>query len=361
MRFSLAEGGGEAEDDADANDDEEEEEEEEEDTTFKFEPYMIQNTRNFEQLRLKATRTAVRTASEAADVSLIYVKWALKFAALEAAHDIGFLANCQTATDAVNAVKARFPVLEDIQRAYHLGANNSSFSSQQWSPEERLSAMRAFHSEAGLRLSNDGRVAGQWDDGSIVSAMTVQPLYDPETGAEVELVFERVVPRGDATAFKIQHQASKQTKGPVDFENQQLMAFSDDDDDNGPFLPEEASQHRHGYINPRSHQVTDKFKIDDDDDANVVTDEMTLPQKASPHHHHNLANPSSPFHPSRTSSNPNSTHLPATFNFLSPYRQDQDQDHHDDGDDDDDEEEEEEDDSFHSQSQTPYEYHHHNP
>lgn len=354
MRLSLAEGGGEEEDDADANDDnEEEEKEEEEDTTLKFEPYMIQNTRNFEQLRLKATRTAVRTASEAADVSLIYVKWALKFAALEAAHDIGFLANCQTATDAVNAVKARFPVLEDIQRAYHLGANNSSSSSQQWSPEERLSAMRAFHSEAGLRLSNDGRVAGQWDDGSIVSAMTAQPLYDPETGAEVELVFERAVPRGDATAFKIQHQAPKQTKGPIDSENQQLMAFSDNDD-NGPFLPEEASQHRHGCINPRSHQVTDKFKIDDDDDdddANVVTDEMTFPQKAPPHHHHNLSNPSSPFHPSRTNSNPNSTHLPATFNFLSPYRQDQDQDHDDDDD--------VEDDSFHSQSQTSYDYHHH--
>lgn len=350
MRFSLAEGGGEAEDDADANDDEEEEEE---DTTLKFEPYMIQNTRNFEQLRLKATRTAVRTASEAADVSLIYVKWALKFAALEAAHDIGFLANCQTATDAVNAVKARFPVLEDIQRAYHLGANNSSSSSQQWSPEERLSAMRAFHSEAGLRLSNDGRVAGQWDDGSIVSTMTAQPLYDPETGAEVELVFERVIPRGNATAFKIQHQAPKQTNGPVDSQNQQLMAFSDDDDDdNGPFLPEGASQYRHGSINPRSHQVTDKFKIvdddDDDDDANVVTDEMTSNQKAPPHHHHNLSTPSSPFHPSRTNSNPNSTHLPAAFNFLSPYRQDH-------------EEEEEEDDSFHSQSQTSYEYHHHNP
>ncbi|KAM3421720.1 hypothetical protein BST61_g2102 [Cercospora zeina] len=148
------------------------------------------------QLRLKISKTATEKASAAAGVSFEYAKWALHLVAVEAAHDLGFLASCRTATDVVRAVKARFPVLEDIQKAYRSGSLEAS-SSDSSTHLNRLA--RTYSPQPGIKHPRDVRMASNLDDMPIIAETTTSessyapdgaPLYDPKTGAELEIVYE---------------------------------------------------------------------------------------------------------------------------------------------------------------------------
>lgn len=148
------------------------------------------------QLRLKITKTATEKASAAAGVSFEYAKWALRLVAVEAAHDIGFLTSCKTATDVVRAVKARFPVLEDIQKAYQSGSLEASTSE---SSAQLTNMTRAHAPQPGIRHPRDVRMASNLDDIPIISDNTINqspyardeaPLIHAETGAELQLVYE---------------------------------------------------------------------------------------------------------------------------------------------------------------------------
>ncbi|PPJ58062.1 hypothetical protein CBER1_03825 [Cercospora berteroae] len=167
------------------------------DLTKPQEDFMVRSVSDStRQLRLKITKTATEKASAAAGVSFEYAKWALRLVAVEAAHDIGFLASCKTATDVVRAVKARFPVLEDIQKAYRSGSLEASTSE---SSTQLTNMTRAHAPQPGIRHPRDVRMASNLDDIPIISDNTINqnpyardgvPLYHSETGAELELVYE---------------------------------------------------------------------------------------------------------------------------------------------------------------------------
>ncbi|USW55479.1 hypothetical protein Slin15195_G087980 [Septoria linicola] len=189
------------------------------------EPYLVQDsTSDLRQLRLKVSVEAASRASEAAGVSMDYVKWALKLAAVEAARDIGFLANCKTATDAVNTIKARFPVLEDIQAAYHSGSlEGSTHRSTSQRPSDPRQLSRSYEPQAGITHPYDVRIPSNLDDIPIITDETVRhnlvatrapPLYHPETRAELELVYEPVYTRG-RTLQKHQHSNGAKPVAPV--------------------------------------------------------------------------------------------------------------------------------------------------
>ncbi|PIA97159.1 hypothetical protein CB0940_06029 [Cercospora beticola] len=167
------------------------------DLTKPQEEFMVRSvSESTRQLRLKITKTATEKASAAAGVSFEYAKWALRLVAVEAAHDIGFLTSCKTATDVVRAVKARFPVLEDIQKAYQSGSLEASTSE---SSAQLTNMTRAHAPQPGIRHPRDVRMASNLDDIPIISDNTINqspyardgaPLIHAETGAELELVFE---------------------------------------------------------------------------------------------------------------------------------------------------------------------------
>ncbi|GIZ37778.1 hypothetical protein CKM354_000121400 [Cercospora kikuchii] len=167
------------------------------DLTKPQEEFMVRSVSDStRQLRLKITKTATEKASAAAGVSFEYAKWALRLVAVEAAHDIGFLTSCKTATDVVRAVKARFPVLEDIQKAYRSGSLEASTSD---SSTQLTNMTRAHAPQPGIRHPRDARMASNLDDIPIISDNTINqnpyardgvPLIHAESGAELQLVYE---------------------------------------------------------------------------------------------------------------------------------------------------------------------------
>ncbi|KAF2210715.1 hypothetical protein CERZMDRAFT_86013 [Cercospora zeae-maydis SCOH1-5] len=148
------------------------------------------------QLHSKISKTATEKASAAAGVSFEYAKWALRLVAVEAAHDLGFLASCRTATDVVRAVKTRFPVLEDIQKAYQSGSLEAS-SSESSAHLNRFA--RTHFPQPSIKHPRDVRMPSNLDDMPIIAENSISDssyapdgvsLYDPETGAELEFVYE---------------------------------------------------------------------------------------------------------------------------------------------------------------------------
>lgn len=110
---------------------------------------------------LTFTQHAIAAASQAAGVSLDYAQTALRYATLETAQGIGYVASSDTATTAIQKIKRRFPLIEDIQRAYSEG--------------QEVQRSRHLPKAARPMMYEDEEV---------------EKMTDPETGAELEVVYD---------------------------------------------------------------------------------------------------------------------------------------------------------------------------
>ncbi|EME88519.1 uncharacterized protein MYCFIDRAFT_170126 [Pseudocercospora fijiensis CIRAD86] len=145
---------------------------------------------------LTFSQHAIAAASQAAGVSFDYAQTALKFATLETAQGIGYLASSDTATAAIQKLKRRFPLLEDIQRAYSEGQDV----------------------QRSRRLGRDPRPMF-YDDGEEEMMMA-----DPESGAEMQIVYE------NSSAQEPGQSHGQFRGGPLDHSNPIIGSENDSED-----------------------------------------------------------------------------------------------------------------------------------
>lgn len=134
-----------------------------------------------QQFGFKLSKHAVNTASQAAGVSLEYAQAALKYATLETAQGIGQLTNSDTAANVVKKVRARFPLLQDIKRAYQEGRHVQK--ARRLSKASRHSAHDELPSYVGGAVQRADNMETPWK--TLESA-----AFNEETGAELEVVYE---------------------------------------------------------------------------------------------------------------------------------------------------------------------------
>ncbi|EME41670.1 hypothetical protein DOTSEDRAFT_81910 [Dothistroma septosporum NZE10] len=132
------------------------------------------------QLSFKLSDKAAGTACEAAGVSREYLGTALKYVALEVSRDVGWVMHCKTAVEAVRMVKLRFPVLEDMQRAFGEGSG-------------KIVRPRSY-TVVEVAATDDGKRCDEMTAATYgqtqfqVAKSEGNQVYNPELHADVELV-----------------------------------------------------------------------------------------------------------------------------------------------------------------------------
>lgn len=124
-------------------------------------------------------------AGKVAGVSGEYVSWAMRFVAMEAARDLGWVAGTRTAAEVVGAVKKRFPVLEDIQKAYCEGSKACRKERGKEEYEEPPAGAGA-RSGDGRVSSDSGGSAGAGDEDR--TPRKAKTVFGPEVHGDVEMV-----------------------------------------------------------------------------------------------------------------------------------------------------------------------------
>ncbi|KXT08814.1 hypothetical protein AC579_10097 [Pseudocercospora musae] len=162
------------------------------------------------------TQHAITAASQAAGVSFDYAQTALRYATLETAQAIGHVANSETATTAIQKIKRHFPLLKDIQRAYNEG--------------QEVQRSRNLPRDTRPMMYEDGEV---------------EKMTDPETGAEVDVVYDEVRPAKETPHGRVEElsgaEAQEEIRGEDDEDS--LLFRGSPLDYSGPIIgPENDSE-----------------------------------------------------------------------------------------------------------------------
>lgn len=143
---------------------------------FEDEAFIIRQSGRPRNLSFKLSEKATEAACEAAGVSREYLGIALKYVTLEMARDIGWLTHCKTVSDVARAAKRKFPLLEDMQRAFEEGSGKS------------MRPRSGGVSEVGSPGAEDSNEEAVVASTAPRTRSGSQPVYDPEVHAGVEMV-----------------------------------------------------------------------------------------------------------------------------------------------------------------------------